>query len=70
WMLTTNRDPVPVVDVHTAGTGEIEAALDRLGTMPLVVDPDALHWLTAPNRPKPLPSTWPTTAPATRPSTP
>ncbi|MGN6506312.1 MAG: glycoside hydrolase family 5 protein [Tepidisphaeraceae bacterium] len=78
WMLTTNRDPEPVVDVHTAGKGEIEAALDRLGTMPLVVDPDALHWLTSPTRPKPLPSTWPVigpttgpaTAPATRPATP
>lgn len=54
WMLTTNRDPLPKVDVRTSSAAEIEAAFKALATMPLIADPDLVHWLTSDAKPSPL----------------
>lgn len=61
WMLTTNANHIPVVDVHTATKGEIETAMMNFSTMPLVIDSDALHWQTTADKPKPLPASQPAT---------
>ena len=65
WMLTTNAQPFPKVDIHTSSKEEIEAAFRSLSTMPLVTDPDLLHWLTTDQKPAPLPTTAPATGAAT-----
>jgi endoglucanase len=56
WMLTTNADPMPQVDIHTRPKSDIEAAFRNLATVPLVTDDDALRWLTTNKAPSPLPS--------------
>lgn len=56
WMLTTNANPIPAVDVHTSSIQQIEAAFRSLGTMPLTIDQDLLHWLTTDQSPRPLSS--------------
>ena len=62
WMLTTNAGAIPPIDYRTGTAAEIEAAFRGLATMPLVDDPDTLHWLTTSDSPRPL-------TPATRATT-
>lgn len=62
WMITTNAQPLAKVDIHTAPKEEIEAYFRGMSTMPLMDDPDTLHWLTTSESPPPLKA-------ATRPAT-
>ncbi len=69
WSLTTNANAIPPVDIHTSSEKEIEAGFRSLATMPLVTNPDLLHWLTTDQRPSPLaPAIAPASGPADVPS--
>ncbi|RYG74570.1 hypothetical protein EON77_11780, partial [bacterium] len=54
WMITTNAGPLAKVDIHTAPKEAIEAYFRGMSTMPLMDDPDTLHWLTTKDAPRPL----------------
>lgn len=54
WMITTNAQPLAKIDFRTSPKDEIEARFRAMSTLPLMDDPDTLHWLTTPDSPRPL----------------
>ncbi|MDQ3813479.1 MAG: glycoside hydrolase family 5 protein, partial [Armatimonadota bacterium] len=54
WMLATNAQDWPALDLRTSTQQEIEAFFRSLSTMPLRFDEEMRHWLTTAEKPSPL----------------